>query len=420
MVVLVSVGTFYFDNSKSVIENQYLDNFDNSVQQLDTSISEFLLTFENALQMFSQNDMVRSLPEEADTSLLQVEQMFRAFQESYPYSAYAYYVFKQPMEDGRFMVTWPDTSAQLKASDYEPESRPWYIGALLSSGESTWSDPYADATTGKLMVTVSRTVESDADTFKGVMAIDVFLDELTNKVENFKSFNHGSAFIVKSSPEGYVFITKDEAFSDILNASWMDQIEDRASGVIEINHKDEPYYLAFRTNEITGWKILGIVEKDRIYAETMNVLKDVLLSTVVILGIGILSMTYISRQLTNSVKDIGHMIQQSPEKSAEKPSPLSMEFERVSAESEDRDFEAPRTTLNMLFDSETEMAKVRDLISKSEEVGLSGSEYDEIEEMCVKLRALRDELIQVSSARRQLQADEIDKLLYKIEDMNRA
>ncbi len=420
IVAVVSLGTFYFDSSRSTLENQYLQSFETSVVQLDDSVYDFLMTFENAVQMFSQNDMVKDLSENAEVNLDKVEQMFQAFQQSYPYSAYAYYVFKNPLEDGRFMVTWPDTSETLKSSDYDPKSRPWYIGALDMNGFSTWSDPYEDATTQKPTITISRAVYNDTGRLEGVMAVDVFLDELSNKVENFKALHSGNAYIISGEKGKYNILAHNDSASvypDILNQSWVEKLDDSASGTFEVEMAGVDYYLTYTTNDVTGWKTVGLVEKKEIYVQSMQVLRNVLLSTVLILSLGILSIVYISRQLTYSVKDIDHFIQYSGEKSGQlATSELTKKFESISGTFTDSDIVLKRTSLNILFDVELEIARVSEVLKSAHGRSLSEDENLKVEDSKSRLYALKDELLENPSERHHIQVEEIQSLFRAIDE----
>ncbi len=422
VVVAVSVGTFYFDNSRSILENQYLETFEASVTQLDASVYEFLTTFENAVQMFSQNDMVKSLPEHADENLMQVEQMFKTFKESYPYSAYAYYVFKNPLEDGRFMVTWPDTSETLRASDYDPLSRPWYIGAIEKKGFISWSDPYKDATTGKPTITVSRTVYNDGGMLEGVMAIDVFLDELSNKVENFTATHSGNAFIVKKSGNDYILIAHNEKaadYSSVLMKAWIKELDERQAGTREVEFGGESYYLTYTTNEITGWKTVGLVEKHAVYVQSMRVLRNVLVSTMVILSLGALTVGYISRQLTDSVKDIGHLIRYSDDKPGTSAMiELTEKLDDVSFQINEDEMELPRTALNITFDTETEMARIRDILKLMRDGKESKEDVALLDVSKCRLENLKKELYENASWRANIQIDEVNALLRSMDEEN--
>jgi len=418
--MVVSIGIFYFDNSRNMIENQYMKSFDNSVTQLDSSVTEFLMTFENAVEMFSQNDMIRDLSEGPDTNYEPVQQLFKSFQESHQYTAYAYYVPVKPILDEKKLITWPDTSSELELSNWQPKLRPWYINAIDADGRVVWTKPYEDATTGDDMVTVSRMVYDQSGDIEGIIAIDVFLDELSNKVENFKAFNHGSAFLVDQSEVGYVFITKDlstDVMDDILESDWIGNLYESNFGLFEMEHNDSKYYVTYTTSQVTGWKVFGVVEEKKILDETMNVLREVLVSTVIVLSLGLLCIVYISKQLSSSVKDIGHMIQVDTHSDVDqKTSSLTIGFDKAVSEVEDGNFETPRTLLNMLFDSETEMEKTQELMSLLDLETLDQSNLEILRESAEKLLKIRTELEAETSQRREYQIEQINRILIQVED----
>ncbi|MBC9784611.1 methyl-accepting chemotaxis protein [Heliobacterium chlorum] len=79
-------------------------------------------------------------------------------------------------------------------SDYDARKRPWYIGAIASSG-ITYSEPYIDARTKKTVITISRKLVVGNKT-TGVVGADIELSKIQAAVGGIKVGNSGFAYLV--------------------------------------------------------------------------------------------------------------------------------------------------------------------------------------------------------------------------------
>lgn len=94
---------------------------------------------------------------------------------------------------GLFNGTYVDGAGWVPSADFVPTERPWYVQTLKSGREITFVDPYVDAQTNTVMLTVS-TLMSDR---KSVLAMDVSLRPVQEMVENVVATTIGSkAFIM--------------------------------------------------------------------------------------------------------------------------------------------------------------------------------------------------------------------------------
>ncbi|MFZ5351194.1 MAG: methyl-accepting chemotaxis protein [Bacillota bacterium] len=85
-----------------------------------------------------------------------------------------------------FYIGFSDKSAVfgdgwIPDPDYDVTTRPWYTAALETAGV-VYTDPYVDATTGNMVITISRAVKRNG-TIIGVAAADIFVNVLTDIVQ---------------------------------------------------------------------------------------------------------------------------------------------------------------------------------------------------------------------------------------------
>ncbi|NLL37708.1 MAG: methyl-accepting chemotaxis protein [Fretibacterium sp.] len=77
-------------------------------------------------------------------------------------------------------------------SDYDPRQRPWYQKAMEAPrGEAAFSDPYVDARTQKILITISQALYDRHGKMFGVLASDIDIAELVSFVVNSKIMQQG-------------------------------------------------------------------------------------------------------------------------------------------------------------------------------------------------------------------------------------
>ncbi|MBF8983800.1 hypothetical protein IZY60_09645 [Lutibacter sp. B2] len=424
VVAVLLIGTFYFDNSRMILKNQYIESFDHSIVQLDHSVSEFINTFESALEMFSQNDMIQKVVDDPKKYYLPSRQLFKSFQQSYPYTAFAYFAPNEMILENKKLVTWPDTSEELQYADWIANQRPWYVNAVKAKGKTAWTKPYLDATTKRPMITISKTVKNSNDEFIGVIAIDFFLDGLSNKIENFKAFKQGHAFLIDKDQENYVFITKDindRRFDKIIKSDWIYKIFERKSGGFYIEENNTDYYVTYTTNVSTGWKVFGIIEEEKIYKRTRNIMKEIFASSFMIMLIGVICIAYISNQITMSVKDLNNFLNTNETDcniTINKNDDLPNQFNSLLSENKNYEdlIDESSSYINLLFEAESEMEKVMNIMN---EKLLNNNDFDTLKELKNSIDRLiyfRNQFSDSSSKLQQIQKDNIENHMYLVSD----
>lgn len=90
--------------------------------------------------------------------------------------------------DGSFTMR-PDSEMP---DGYDPRTRPWYKDAM-SAGDSTLTEPYVDAATSKLIITIATPAGSS-----GVVGGDLSLDTLVQIINSLDFDGIGYAFLLSA------------------------------------------------------------------------------------------------------------------------------------------------------------------------------------------------------------------------------
>jgi len=105
--------------------------------------------------------------------------------------------------------------ATIVPPDFDVTARPWFTGAIGSPASDTkavWSAPYQDAALNGLVITSSIPVYDDSNEFRGVAAIDILLNTITQQVSNIAIGKTGYGFLIDK--EGRVIAMPGTGYAD--------------------------------------------------------------------------------------------------------------------------------------------------------------------------------------------------------------
>ncbi len=163
-------------------------------------------------------------------------------------------------------------SADL-SENYNPKIRPWYKTALENKGKSVWSNPYADAATGEVTITVSKAVINNGKVI-GVIGIDMNLKILSEKLSNITVGRKGYVFVTDG--KGTVIAHPDPKLignSDIIpKLEFWPTAKTNNKGFSKYVYKGENKFLSFTTNTKTGWKLMASMKESELLEDT-NIIK---------------------------------------------------------------------------------------------------------------------------------------------------
>jgi methyl-accepting chemotaxis protein len=194
LIVMAAFALFTLYNDY-LQRNAIRDDLDSYLQEMAAStssnienwLSGRILLVENVAQTISNN------PEPASViQLLEQKTLLSTFASTYLGTA-----------EGNF-TTRPDDSMP---PGYDPRTRPWYKDAA-TSGKTTLTEPYVDATTNALTLTVATPVNNNG-TSLGVVGGDLALETLVKIVNSLNFDGMGYAFLV--SADGKVLVHPDKA-----------------------------------------------------------------------------------------------------------------------------------------------------------------------------------------------------------------
>ncbi len=92
--------------------------------------------------------------------------------------------------DKRFI----DGSGWHPPADFDCTQRPWYL-QTIANNQLTFTQPYRDGVTGKMAVSIGKPINYHGAVI-GIMAVDIYVDFLTDMVKNAKMGSAGYGFLL--------------------------------------------------------------------------------------------------------------------------------------------------------------------------------------------------------------------------------
>lgn len=184
-----------------------------------------------------------------------------------------------------------DGAGWVPEAGWIPTERPWYIKTMESNGDVTLIDPYLDAQTGKITMTISKRLTDG----KSIVAMDIVLDQVQNITEeSVKSGKSDYEFILDSRNMVVAHSEKEEIgknYNDEKNNFWA-VILDKAKGAdndfFEFDYEDA-HYIVYSEKIENDWRCLTVKNATQIFTP----LKILLVITIIVVVIIVAILSYI-------------------------------------------------------------------------------------------------------------------------------
>ena len=177
---------------------------------------------------------------------------------------------------------------------FVPTERPWYTKTISNNENVTLIDPYLDAQTGKITMTIAKKLVDG----KSVVAMDIVLDQVQNITEeSVKSGKSDYEFILDSRNMVVAHSEKSEVgknYNEEKNSFWSEILENAKTSnddFFEFNYENA-HYVVYCEKIENDWRCLTVKNA----TETFTPLKILLIITILIVVIIVLILSYILNQ----------------------------------------------------------------------------------------------------------------------------
>ena len=202
-----------------------------------------------------------------------------------------------------------DGALWVPDADFKPTERPWYIKTMASNDEVTLIDPYLDAQTDKITMTISKKLVDG----KSIVAMDIVLDQVQNITEeSVKSGNSDYEFILDSRDMVVAHSEKSEIgknYREEKNSFWgeiFDNAQNADNDFFEFDYKGA-HYIVYSERIENDWRCLTVKNATEIFTP----LKFLLAITIVVVVIIVAILYYIlnkSNQRYSMAKELNEQL----------------------------------------------------------------------------------------------------------------
>ncbi|WP_243129675.1 methyl-accepting chemotaxis protein [Clostridium sp. HBUAS56017] len=286
MIPLVALGITSYFKSKAILHDNLTTTSTQTLTEINSGLTEYFNRFTNMTSILANNleDAENSGSSNDITNILKATQSTNKDISSVYYGTSSGKYSMYPLEK------MPD--------GYDATQRPWYKQAIENKGKAIITPPYKGASTGKLMITIAKTVEKNGQVV-GVIGMDCTLDTLSDKIAEKKMGNAGYAFITDSS--GIIIAHPDKDTINTELSIWNLMKSDN-KGFIEYEYQGNQKFGVFQTNELTGWKLVAVLPESELTINTKSILNMTFLFIGIIGVVSIALALLLSNGIAQNIK----------------------------------------------------------------------------------------------------------------------
>lgn len=237
---------------KNATEN-VLNNSQVTIKEMNYSIHNFLMQYEYALEMVSENSNVidyidtQTGKDNVTTTLEKgIDDAFSTYRNKLSETEAIFFGF-----ENKHTKLSGDTPPP---EGYDPTSRGWYQLAKENPNEVIWTDPYVDAFTGGYVITVTKGIMKDGE-FVGAIGVDLLLTSLSDRIGKTDPGFDGYQFIYDATGVAVVHpVTQGESSIEDKHVASL-YTDGKTDGVIEFTEDGRKKIGVYDTVDGFDWKI---------------------------------------------------------------------------------------------------------------------------------------------------------------------
>ena len=188
--------------------------------------------------------------------------------------------------------------------DWDNTQRPWFIDAKNANGNIAFSEPYVDATTNEIIITLSMIVFNNRGEDIGVVADDVEVHYLGAMINAMRYFPGQEVFIINRDG---LFITHDD-INAVMEKDFFFEFgleRYRRNALDSTNFSIIDQNLLFYSSAIpqTDWILVTTIPRSVIFTEINTIIVTlIIICFVILVGVTIISALFTHRMLTVPLK----------------------------------------------------------------------------------------------------------------------
>lgn len=297
-VPLAVLGTVSYFTSVSAIYSTYTNSNTQLANELSSSIENYLKTFETASKVYANSVHVKNITNISKSDAI-YDDIMASFQSYVDENDDVLYIYLGTKNKRMIDPSWPEVTID----EYDPTSRDWYIDAA-EKGATIWTDPYIDEQSKLMVVSVATPVFDKNNNLIGVVAVDISLDKLSQKMNAITVGNTGyprlidqdSNVMTHKNPKSIGQAIDSEIVNNELQNKKYETFDFEENGVDKLG--------SLSVIELTNWHILAAMDKSDFTQLTAPILYTTIALVSICLIVGIAIALLITRSITRPITSL--------------------------------------------------------------------------------------------------------------------
>lgn len=272
LIPVLLMGITSYISSKRVLNNKLETTSSQTTQEVSRGIDNYFSAMSNTVNIITQDTNVIS----ADNPIY--FHFAKSFLENVKETDDNIVGVYVGSEKGVY-YTYPENKLE-KNIDYK--GRDWYKAAMEHQGEIVISKPYTSTTTGKRVVSISKTI-TDGNIITGVAGMNIDLDNYSSGISKIKVGQSGYIFICDT--DGLMISHPNSSMigKDIVTKlSFWDEALKNKDGFTTYEFEGEEKFGAYYTSEVTGWKVMASLSESELTNDTQIIVLTCIVITIII------------------------------------------------------------------------------------------------------------------------------------------
>jgi len=283
LFITVSMSVIFFYNLRSIVTRLTELNTKSSVARSQDMVLSFIKEHEAALRQ-SAVGITHLFRQNAAVSTEAVAAYLKSIKDIIPNSLDLYFtnniMWNKPGGFGAFAGGWvPD-------DDWDNTRRSWFTDAKKAGNKIAFSEPYVDAETGDVVITLSMTVYGDNARDIGVAADDVAVNVLKEIIDTMRSFPRQEMYIINADG---LFITHEDINAvmekDLFNELNLEKYRASVLGSADFFKIDKEIFIYSSAIPGTKWILVSTIPSSVIFDDINKLILRLVILCLAILAV---------------------------------------------------------------------------------------------------------------------------------------
>lgn len=296
---IISYTSYKF--SSNLLQKEVLNASTNMTKQTSNLLNTYFSNFEEQINAVANSKIIHN-PKENRNEL--INDFGRYVKDSN--SLMQVYFGTQSYND---FIAYPN---KQQSKGYDSRTRDWYKQAVSANGAIVFTNPYKDALTNDMVITVAKAVYTN-NKLTGVIGFDVTLKKLNEIVGTAKIGETGSTSVYDKNGMGVYLKDSSSIGQDLTNTPEYQAIKQTGNNEGSVTLKDtnnNEVSSTFTTQKQTGWLIVGSLEKSELTDKSSAIALPILISVLISLILSTVIFYFVVRRITNPIKSLNETIKE--------------------------------------------------------------------------------------------------------------